>query len=254
MPETFTIGGKQFPKTFVYSGAALTAGIVGYAWWKQGTTLEEEPEPLPTDLYSDERIPPTTLDTYDVKVDTRTGFKTDVEWFNAGVDQLNYNFGIQDIAVASNALDKYLNRKPLSKSEVPMVNYVINSIGPPPTGARPIVQEQTQPGGSTPITPKTPGNISGLKQDGMFPQTIKWSWNKATDTDHYDVQVFELGTHPPPAGFGEIRIRNAKVIDSEYLAGSLKPWHYYRIEVQAFNRDGAHSTKVSHTGRAGGDF
>jgi hypothetical protein len=136
MPETITIGGKQYPKSYLYIGAAAVAGIVGYAWWTKGGGFgEEEPAPMfdefgnPIAGPSPLATPPTVLDS-NLDVDDRTGFVTNADWSQFAISHLQ-GLGLDAPTVAS-AIGKFLQRKPLSVLEADMVGQAVAVAGWPP--------------------------------------------------------------------------------------------------------------------------
>lgn len=192
MAETVTIGGKQFPKTMVYAGGALTAGIVGYAWWTRSRDFGEVVEDTYLeDSYGDERIPPTTIDSSQVAVDTRAGLKTDQEWFNAALEKLLFDYGVADTATASDALTRYLARQDLTSAQIKMIQYVINSLGPPPVSGRlplnqaPAVPKPPPTSPPTTTKPRAPAWVK-VTRNSHASQTIEWE--KVPNATHYLIQ------------------------------------------------------------------
>lgn len=229
MPETITIAGRKLPKTIVYIAGAATVGIVGYAYIIKSTNGEEETTEF-LDTAGDERITPTTLDTFDVKVDTRAGYKTDSEWYSAAIDALTSNYGVASVSVAASALDKFLAGRELTTAEISMITYVVNLIGHPPSGQKAIRPTTT----STPPTPAQtsralPGAITGLTLWGNRTD-INSKWNRATNAVKYQVHLI--------AGYNTV-LKSVVVTNPTWrVGGGLQPGHPYRISVWGVNSAG----------------
>lgn len=147
MAETVKLPGVGKVKTtYAYAAGALVVGIVGYAWWTKGMAGAPAEEEFLTeadiDAMGDERIPPTTVDTYDVAIDTRTGIKTNAEWHQAATYYLA-GLGYES-TVVSTALGRFIARKALNKVDTELVRQAVSSQGMPPEGGPwTIIEEQT---------------------------------------------------------------------------------------------------------------
>lgn len=248
MADTVTILGKTLPKNYVLVGGAAVAGIAIYAYTTgRGGGGEELEEVGLVDEFGDERITPTTVDTYDVRVDNRSGFKSDSEWFETAIDSLTSNYGVSSVAVASDALNKYLDNKPLNSTQVPMIQYVVNLLGPPPSGNRTIKTE------TTPVVPPAqngrakPGPITGLIVEGSNAQDITFRWNKATNAAKYKVRAIAgsnttLATTVIPSTPTRFRFRSI-------VKTPLQRNKPYRIEVWGMNAAGELGPMASQVGR-----
>lgn len=242
MAETITIGGKKLPKTLVFAGAAATVGIVGYAYMtNSGGGDEEAIDPGLVDTMGDERIPPTTVDTYDVNVDNSNAvYKTDSEWYSAGIELLVNNFGVADTPTAAAALNAFLQSKDLTAAQVPMVQYVVNTIGHPPSGQKAIRQ-----GTATPTTPAQntrgkPGPITGLVLSTNAVD-INAKWNNATRAAYYQLQLI--------AGASTV-LKSVRTTTGYWrLGGGLRPNHQYRITVWPVSANGIPGDKVTAVAR-----
>lgn len=159
MPDVKVPGIGNVEQKWVFGGAALVLGIVGYAWWKRGTAAADTgvttQEPV-TDPFTD-----ASVDAYQGAFGTPaltahpdTGDSifpptTNDEWTRRAIEALttvNY-----DPTAAAAALGKYITRQSLSAPEADMVRYAVAVVGPPPVGSFPIT---AGPSGGT-ATPET---------------------------------------------------------------------------------------------------
>lgn len=157
MAETVNVFGRKMPKTLVYAGGAAVVGIVGYAWWRQGTAPDEDEflTEEDIDMVGDERIPPTTIPT-----ESQFGSPppTNAEWTQTAVERM-INLGV-DGSAASSAIGKFLARQPLSKSEADLARQAIAHAGfPPENGPWQIIEATTPPPKGGDGEPPTPGTI-----------------------------------------------------------------------------------------------
>lgn len=166
MAQTVTVAGKKLPKSYVIAGGALTAGIVGYAWWQNArqsgapTVVDPTPNlPEPTDEpgfgISGGEEPP----------------KTNAEWTRRATELMR-NIGYDAGAVAS-AIGKFLARTPLNKSEVDLVRASIGQAGYPPENGPWTVIEET-PGAVTPSLTKAPTGFRYLGPQSKDHHRLVW--------------------------------------------------------------------------------
>lgn len=159
MAETITIAGKSFPKPLVIAGGFAVVGIVGYAYWNRAMGGGSEEGVLPPDIevVPNDQIPGASGGTISGTFSPNAQkYESDQEWFNDALEKLVYDFGVADNQIAGDALDRYLKQMPMTEAQQRMIAYVINSIGPPPTGTRSIRTEPpktTPPGTSTIAAP-----------------------------------------------------------------------------------------------------
>jgi hypothetical protein len=180
--------------TYVYAGGALVVGIVGYAWWTRG--MAESAEGAEEDIYGEgydafgnplqpgstpEYRGPTVNDS-NIDVDDRVGFKTNEEWYLAALDTLRDRFGVLDAVVAASALNKFLDRKPLSATERPMIQFVVNSLGPPPVDGPFSILSEGPPPATVPLTAPS---VTVSNQAG----DAKLSWSAVTGGVAYEVRL-----------------------------------------------------------------
>ena len=195
MPETITIAGKTYPKSLTYILAAAGAGVVAYAWWTRSssaTSGEGEAQYLvpeePTGVLP---FGGTVSGTFS---EGPVAYRNDQEWYNDARSKLALDYGVADTATASDALDRYLANRPLTAAQVPMINFVINSIGPPPSGARAVRQETVvgppPTGGPSGPSPVLRGLSIGVSD--IAPDRIRWEWNQVENATYYIVQPVKV--------------------------------------------------------------
>lgn len=245
--QTITIPGvkKPVPKALVYAGAAATIGIVGYAYFTKSSGAASDGQDTAATLdLGDERIPPTTLDTYDVKVDNRVGYKTDQEWYAAALDLLINNYGVGDTATASKTLDSFVRNQAVTQTQADMLHYVVNTIGYPPSGQLTIKLTTTTPPTGSTTTRATPGNVGGLKLSASATE-VRADWTKAPNAGTYRIDL-TAGTRV---------IREDRVTGTSWKSGGgLTPGKPYRITVWGIsnqNVNGPKSSGTVHTSPAG---
>lgn len=232
MPETVDVAGKPYPKTILYGVLAAAGAIVGYAWFTRNRGVETE-----TDYLVPEEVEPTgTLPFGGTQSGTFTegpvAFRSDQEWYTEAKDRLLYDYGETSVAVVANVLDRYLATQPLSAAQVPMITFVINSIGPPPSGARQIRQETstTPPPANAPGKPASP---SGLVLSIMAPNRIRADWAPVSGATSYKVQLI--------AGVGTVIESTQPTAPSWASRVPLRPRSPYRIRVWAVSASGVQS-------------
>lgn len=178
MAEQITIAGKSFPKPLVIAGGFAVVGIVGYAYWNRAMGGSSDEGVLPPDIevVPNDQIPGASGGTVSGTFSPNAQkYETDQEWFNDALEKLVYDFGVSDNAVASDALDRYLKQQPMTDAQARMIAFVINSIGPPPTGARSIRMEPpkaTPPAGPTKIA--APSRVTAASA-GKRRARVSWS-------------------------------------------------------------------------------
>lgn len=243
MPETVNLAGKPYPKNAVWVVVAVGGAILGYAWFTKGRTAGVETE---TDYLVPENVEPTGVLPFGgtqsgVFTESGGGFRSDQEWYKAALDELLFDYGTADTPTASNALDRYLANQPLSTTQVPMMNFVINSIGPPPSGTRTIRQETgtTPPPSNAPARPGTP---AGLKLTATQTR-VGADWSPTAGAAKYRVDLI--------AGVSTV-VQTDVIPRSEWFSSKpLRRKAPYRVRVWAVNNAGVHSdvpaTATIHT-------
>lgn len=233
MAETITILGKAYPKVGVAAAAAAVIGFVGYAWWKQGISSDDTVE---ADLLVPE-VPeePTGVLPFS---GTQSGtfredagqYRTDQEWYSAAVEKLLFDYGVDGTSTASQALDRYLASQPLTSIQVPMITYVVNSIGPPPSGARTIRQETGSPGGSTKPPPGSPpGAVVDLRASTSRTQ-MRANWRPPSSGESVQSYRVRFYGGRPGGGTFTVSALTTKATDVKSPA-SLVPNRAYGVEV-----------------------
>jgi len=185
MAETVNVFGKPMPKPLVIGGIFAVVGIVGYAYWTRGASgggSEETVDPL--EGVPDERIPGASGGTVSGTFSpNEQKYETEQEWFNDAVEKLVFDYGVSSNTIAGEAVDAYLDQRPLSNEQNKMIAYVLNSIGPPPTGARSIRIET--PKTSTSPVAKTPTNFRAFPTSGG---RFILRWDRVPGATAYEVR------------------------------------------------------------------
>jgi hypothetical protein len=254
MADSITIAGKKFPRAVVYGGGLAVVGIVGYAYLTRSPSTGD-------DIEAEVLVPEEPTGTLPfggtqsgIFTEGPVAYRNDQEWFSDALDKLIYNYGVADTATASDALNRYLTNKALTAAQVPMINYVINSIGPPPSGPRTVKQETTPGGGvkpppsAPPPVGATPARPTGLKVEGSNTSDITWVWNPVPGAGTYRIDLIQ-GTND--------------VIHSTRIGASSRPrWRArssypralpanrpFRIVVWALNNQNKAGPSATTTGR-----
>lgn len=242
MPDTGTVdlAGKPYPKTIVWGVLAAAGAILGYAWFTRNQGVDVE-----TDYLVPEEVEPTgTLPFGGTQSGTFTegpvAFRSDQEWYKEAKDVLLFDYGATDTPTVANVLDRYLAGQTLNATQVPMINFVINSIGPPPSGARPIRQETT----TTPPTnaPGKPATPTGLVLSIMAPNRVRADWSPVSGATSYEVNLI--------AGVGTVIQRDRVTAPSWASRVTLKRKSPYRVRVWAIANNvlsEVPATNVIHT-------
>lgn len=243
MPSTVELPviGKV-PTMWLGVAGAATAGVVGYAWWTRGLAdatgdelgaAEEVYDPYGYPLQpgsTPDYRPPTTVNS-NTDVNNTTGYTNNVEWFDAAVDRLTVNFGVSDVATASAALSRYLDRQTLTAAQVDMVRYVVNAIGQPPEGRPYQIRSEGPPPAAVGLP--APTGLTGAPQ----PTRITWSWSAVTGATGYDVELVE--------GVATVTERATITATTWTPTKTLRPAHSYRINVWPRNSAGQRGDKAT---------
>lgn len=190
MADTITIAGKPYPKVIVIGGGLAVVGIVGYAYFTRssgGPEIEAEvlvPEE-PTGV-----LPFGGTQSGTFTEGGPVAYRNDQEWFAAAIDELLLDYGVSDTPTASDALQRYLSNTPLTAAQVAMLNFVINTIGPPPSGPR-TIKKETAPGGGVSPPPTVPAltapTITATKSPVKGKPRMRFVWAGVAGATGYDV-------------------------------------------------------------------
>jgi len=231
MAETVNVAGKQYPRTAVYAAAAAVLGIAGYAWFTRGGRqsageadflVPEVPEE-PTGMLP---FSGTQSGTF---TEGPVAFRNDQEWYAAAVNTLTLNYGVGDTPTAAAALDRYLASTPLTATQIPMIHYVINTIGPPPSGARTIRQESAPGGGVKPPAGAPPGAVRNLSVSTSRTQ-MRAVWFVPLTGEA--VRSYKVRFYGGRAGGGTFTVREFTTTARDVKSpGNLQPAHSYGVEI-----------------------
>lgn len=251
MAETITIGGKTYPRNTVWIVLAGGAAVVGYAWFSKNRIPEVETE---TDYLVPEEVDPTGILPFG---GTQSGtftegpvaFRNDQEWYAAALEKLLYDYGTAETPLASDALDRYLASRPLAAAQMPMITFVINSIGPPPSGARPIRQETSTPGGGTtpPPSATVPGKVTNHQVSASRTE-IRTNWSPPSSGStpaHYKVTVYQGVSTSSGIVRKAVWSRTTTTRDIR-TGGGLRPGSGYDVGVIAVSAAGAGPESFKH--------
>lgn len=152
MADTVDVPGMGgVKKEWIIGGAALVVGIVGFAWWRAGTSGGSGPEaPAPTaaeldPAYNNPRAGETSPDPVGALAP-----RTNPEW-TARVSEALAGVGF-DPAMIATTLGRFLGRQQLTASEADVVRSGMAYVGRPPEGSYTVM---LAPAGST-TPPATP--------------------------------------------------------------------------------------------------
>lgn len=155
MAEQVTLPGVgPVKREWLYAGAALVAGIVGYAWIRRSRTPPVVLDPNADIGATGYAGTPGASSSAPVNVDNRDNgaIDTNAKWVQYAAEKLG-QYGFEPGAVAA-ALGKWLQRQPLTDAEISMVTSARGVAGDPPTGGPyPVIHALPTPapgGGGTP--------------------------------------------------------------------------------------------------------
>jgi hypothetical protein len=243
-------------RQWVVAGVAVTAGIVGVAWWRHRQAATSAAPTVDPTTGTDSTNPTYTNPNPVVSSDTGGQLPpaNNQEWSQRALDKLSWF----ESGYLGDILGKYLGRQPLSLEEAAVVRTVWAIIGHPPQDV-PIILATS--GGSTPGTPpppsgggtSKPGAVTGLHASsgafntppggGLSNNYIDASWNAVTGATSYDVlEESPYGRTPHTATGTGIRI-----------TGLAAPDTTHRITVTARNSAGS-GPSASTTVHTNGHF
>lgn len=181
------------PKTYVYVGGAVIAGIVGYAWF---TNSQADEEYVPDDGYpydegdigygDDSYVNPapggSTVDSEPVDPDSLPP-TTNGEWTRRAIDQLEaVGYDAKEVA---RVLGKYLGRRQVTKAEASIIRAAIGVMGPPPQGEYFILQTGgSKPEPEKPKPDKVPRHRTWSKRKTESISNMVGRYNKRYKTNY----------------------------------------------------------------------
>lgn len=214
----------RIKKSYVYVGAAVVAGVVGYAYWRRAQTPVDIPAYTDADVVTDGvtdtagGAPGGSANSGGASTDTSTTPDTDSEWVQQARESLSGTF---DDAALSIALGRYIAHEGLSSPQQDMVRAAIGAIGYPPGGHYPLNSDLSP-------SPSTFGEPRNLKVTGTTSSTVKLSWSGVTGASGYRIFRSDLGSEP----IGDSG-------DTSFEARGLQPNRSYSFTVAARTATGA---------------
>jgi len=161
-------------RPWIIGAGALTAGVLGYAWWTRGqseaaaaqSALAQIPGPVEE---------PTDTPGFDIIGGTTTAQPaTNAEWTQLAVERL-VNQGYEGLAVYS-ALGKFLGRQPLTTAEADIVRAALAAAGQPPvTGGSPFSVIGITPPAAVGLTTPILTSTLPVFRNGAWEYTIAWA-------------------------------------------------------------------------------
>lgn len=160
-------------RPWIIGAGALTAGVLGYAWWTRGQSeaaaaaeraLAQIPGPVeePTDEPGFDIIGGTTTEQP----------ATNDQWTSLAVERL-VNQGWEGMAVQS-ALGKFLGRQPLSSAEADIVRAALAVAGQPPVGG-PFSVITVQTPAAVPMGAPVLSATAPVYRNGAWEYVISWA-------------------------------------------------------------------------------
>lgn len=233
MAETVEVPGiGKTDKKWVYAGAAVAIGIIGYAYWKnqQAQTQTDFVGASPDDFGVADYDSPLgnsgTNSTGDYTAVDPDTIDTNAEWTSAAVEKLS-SYGWDSAAVAS-ALGKYLSRQGLTGAQVDIVQAAVAAVGPVPVGGPyPINDALPETPGTGTGDPVAPDPVSGLRVFETRDTTVILDWD-ANDNN-------------PPIGGYNVWWNNGsgmsvvKTQDTNAVIIGLRPGTSYTFAVEAYD-------------------
>jgi hypothetical protein len=180
-------------KKWVYGGAALLVGVVGYAYWSRSRNTPAV-EPINPDATPEDRVPFTDSQVSSGATDSFTAGHptTAADWASMATDRL-VELG-RDATLVASALGKYITHVPLTAAEQDIVRSAIGQFGLPPGDTYPILSAPPPPastGGGTSPPPATtisrPAKVTGLHIHKRTAKTIELGWARASGAVAYAV-------------------------------------------------------------------
>lgn len=229
----------EVKKQYVYVGAAIVTVIVGYAYWRRASGLEqadvtEEELAVDEGQYEPDYVDPTfggvSSMPYTPPVATEV-IDTNAEWTTAAVEAmaaLSY-----DGATVAAALGKYLAKQALTPAQAEMVTTARGLVGEPPVGG-PYAIIYAPGGGTTPPT-TTPPTTTPPASTWKGPVKRKATWaGKGTGVNanthvypnlsSWDAVVgYYYENLPPYSGASTTRAQVASALQKFNSGKAMKP-------------------------------
>ncbi|MER6059475.1 fibronectin type III domain-containing protein [Streptomyces albidoflavus] len=207
----------------VLIGAALVAGIVGYAWWRNGQAgYEDVPAYTDEDVQAD-GVTLTPGGAAGGSANSGGGSHndggvpaTDAEWVRAAVELVSSGF---DVGAVQAALGRYITRQPLDAQQESIVRAAIGALGYPPGGAYPIDKVPTP-------TPSALTEPKGLKQTASTATSVTIAWTPVAGANGY--RIYRSG----------VSQNVGHSMDALALVGGLEPGTSYKFTVRALDAAG----------------
>jgi hypothetical protein len=201
MPDDVKLPGLgKTNKKFVYGGAALIVGILGYAYWSRAKASTAV-EPINPDAIPEDRVPFT-----DAQVSSGGGADqtagaplTVAAWVSQATDRL-IELGRDSTLIAS-ALGKYVTRQQLTTDEADIVRSAIGQFGQPPGESLPILLLPPNTPPATTPPPATGGKLATPTLHAARADTrgrYRLTWNTIPGAQYYTIKK-ELPA-PPVTG------------------------------------------------------
>lgn len=199
--------------TYVWAGVAITAGIVGYAWWRKSSTPADfvgaEPEDYATDDYESPLGSSGTNSTGNYSTVDPNAIDTNGEWTIAAVDTLT-DAG-WDASSVFIALGKYLARQRLTANQIEIVQSAIAAHGPPPVGGPfPILETLPDPpstGNPDPDPDPEPSAKlpapQGFRVIQAWPRSLMLGWGAVSGAKGYVINEVSANRYPTNMRLGE---------------------------------------------------
>jgi hypothetical protein len=231
MTDTVTVPGMgKVDQRYLWGGVAAAAGVVGYAWYKRGQSgggveIIPNPESIP-----DTDRTPVVGDSSGSFNETAPGaIGTNAEWTQAATDHLIL-LGSWEAGVIGVALGKYLERQPLSATEVDIVMAARAATGDPPQGG-PFAIIHALPATGAPAA--APANFRVTGNSVIADNTrsrVDLTWDDVTGAAGYQLHAYDE-TRGAPAG-------DQDSADNTHLYQPLWKHTRYRFTVAAKGADG----------------
>lgn len=209
-------------KQYVIGGAALVAGIVGYAYWRAAQAPVDYPayseEDVATDGITDTAGGSAggSANSGGSSTDSSTSPDTDSEWVQMATEALAGSF---ELSAVQTALGRYITHQTVTAAQEDIIRSAIGAMGYPPGGQYSIITGT----GSTPSALTEP---KGLKVGAKTATTVVLSWTAVAGASGY--RVYRTGV---PVNVGQS-------VAPTITVGGLTPGKQYTFHVRAQDSSG----------------